>query len=721
MKGAKNIGVSFAKPKLKASKMSFIRAKKAEAIKAENLKGPETVSTESAATTLTETNRILAQIQNQLAIDFASRIAEKRQTLKLSRKTVRKKKLGEKEEFVERGKKLKESSKSFGEKILSPVKSIFDKLINFLTLVGAGIALNAAFEWLSDDENRKKLVRVFTFLKDHWKKIFAIVVGAKILGLLLKLRALFSLGRSLGRRLSNLFGKNGKFKPGGPDFCRGVVACVLNNLPQIVSAIAASVLFLNLFKPKLNIPDRGPIPNPDPVPVPTPPAPGGGGGQQPIEQPVEQPIGTAPGDDLFNYQVPDFIKFFSEIPRPDYTNALSDKYNEILTILSVFGPALGVGALSAIPGISNLIKSPVKAPPVQTPGPGRPGKQFGPNNPDGTINPGRLLNQPTTAKPTPSKSSTRIPYDSPIAKTELFKVIRQQYTNLRYQGLSVEDATAKIMRQFGKTDVLEALSKGSIGLSGGGTIPGKGPENVDSVSAMLAPGEEVIKTSSANIFRPVLKDINNNAGRLFLAFKNGVEQQARNLGLQQEETNRSISLFKEFSDLIKKQIMILNKEKIEEDGGFMTLLLSTFGSRRQNPNIRVSNTTNVGSDNDNDNNIQLLNHVNNLNNDVGDEDAINARTRALIEEDRRLSGIKPKPRRELDVYGLHRNNNKNTGEGSTHILNMNVPGQVIDARRQEMAQPTEQPTESSSSNIIIAPTDPDNPFFGRTFSAYGIE
>ena len=82
MKGAKTIGVSFAKPKLKASKMSFVRAKKAKAIKAEDLKGPETVSTESLATTLTETNRILVEIQNQLAIDFANRIAEKETNIK---------------------------------------------------------------------------------------------------------------------------------------------------------------------------------------------------------------------------------------------------------------------------------------------------------------------------------------------------------------------------------------------------------------------------------------------------------------------------------------------------------------------------------------------------------------------------------------------------------------------------------------------------------------
>ena len=44
------------------------------------------------------------------------------------------------------------------------------------------------------------------------------------------------------------------------------------------------------------------------------------------------------------------------------------------------------------------------------------------------------------------------------------------------------------------------------------------PGNVDSVPAMLAPGEEVIRTSAANLFRPLLKDINNNAGRMWNTF-----------------------------------------------------------------------------------------------------------------------------------------------------------------------------------------------------------
>ena len=187
--------------------MSFVRVKKAQAIKAEDLKGPETVSTGSLATTLTETNKILVEIQNQLAIDFANRIAEKKQTLKLSRKQVKKKKLVAKEDFVERGKGLAGNIKDFGKKVLSPIKGIFDKIIEFLTIVGTGIALNAAFEWLQDEENQEKLVRVFNFLRDHWETLLAIAIGGKILGLLLKLKGLFSLARSLVRRIGSLSGK----------------------------------------------------------------------------------------------------------------------------------------------------------------------------------------------------------------------------------------------------------------------------------------------------------------------------------------------------------------------------------------------------------------------------------------------------------------------------------------------------------------------------------
>ena len=71
--------------------------------------------------------------------------------------------------------------------------------------------------------------------------------------------------------------------------------------------------------------------------------------------------------------------------------------------------------------------------------------------------------------------------------------------------------------------------------SSGGTVGGRGSGSIDSVPAMLAPGEEVIRTASANLFRPLLKDINDNAGRMFQSFEEGVRKQQIN-NIEQEQT-----------------------------------------------------------------------------------------------------------------------------------------------------------------------------------------
>jgi len=148
--------------KLKASKMSFTKGLSKSFIKPDSLSKVE--SSNSINISLTETNSILVEIQKQLELDFASRIAERKENLASAKKKIRKKKLVEKEEFVERSKGISKNIISFGSKVLSPVKSIFDKILDFLAIVGTGIALNSAWKWLSDEENRKKLLGVLEFL-----------------------------------------------------------------------------------------------------------------------------------------------------------------------------------------------------------------------------------------------------------------------------------------------------------------------------------------------------------------------------------------------------------------------------------------------------------------------------------------------------------------------------------------------------------------------------
>lgn len=51
----------------------------------------------------------------------------------------------------------------------------------------------------------------------------------------------------------------------------------------------------------------------------------------------------------------------------------------------------------------------------------------------------------------------------------------------------------------------------------GGVVPGNGPSNLDSVNALLAPGEMVINSNSSRMFAPILSEINQAGGGVSLA------------------------------------------------------------------------------------------------------------------------------------------------------------------------------------------------------------
>ena len=197
-----NVAKSSYKPKLKSTKFQFKSPfQKQKAEKVEQLKGIETAN---VAATLGETNRILVEIQQQLALDFANRIAEKKQLLELSRRTALKQKAVKKEAFVERGRGVKEKIGAVGAQILAPTKNIFDKIIEFLSLIGTGIVINNAWKWLQDPKNRKKLADVFAFLKTYWKEIIAGVILVKLTGAALKVLGFLNTLRKIFKRLSGL-------------------------------------------------------------------------------------------------------------------------------------------------------------------------------------------------------------------------------------------------------------------------------------------------------------------------------------------------------------------------------------------------------------------------------------------------------------------------------------------------------------------------------------
>jgi len=198
--------LSTQKPQLKTSTFNFSRKKETE----QNvIKTPQlSVDAELISSSLVETNRILVEIQKQLSLDFANRIAEQKNLLKTAKLQREKQSRARKEFSLEKFGGVAKKITGLFAPITKPVKSIFDKLKEFLGIIVTGVILNKAFDWLSKEENREKLLNIFNFLTKNWKILAGLFIGAKVIGGLIKIvgfirrikKALGFLGKGLGFR-----------------------------------------------------------------------------------------------------------------------------------------------------------------------------------------------------------------------------------------------------------------------------------------------------------------------------------------------------------------------------------------------------------------------------------------------------------------------------------------------------------------------------------------
>ena len=137
----------------------------------------EKLPTENINSSLAETNKILVAIQNQLALQSQNEQKEEKENRRRESIAESKRKLKREESILE--KTAKGIGKAVGKvalKIVQPIGGIFDKILEFVTLLGAGIATNAAFEWFKDEENKKKLTKFFNILKENWQTL-ALIAG----------------------------------------------------------------------------------------------------------------------------------------------------------------------------------------------------------------------------------------------------------------------------------------------------------------------------------------------------------------------------------------------------------------------------------------------------------------------------------------------------------------------------------------------------------------
>jgi len=435
--------------------------------------------------TLIETNTILVEIQKQLAFDYAMRIAEEKDAIKSIKAAESKRKFAAKESSIEGIKKIGGAVGGTINKIAAPIKGIFDRIKEFFGLILTSLVASAAFKWLEDENNVTNLINTFEFIG----KTLPFLLGGLLTYKLIKWgRRLFLLGRFFKRLPGKILrGLRSRFKlkpkPG------------LKPKPTLpgfgsLSPKSGSLSSLSKGQSVAPRPGAGTILGPGGKPI-------MGSG---IDAFRGGTAGRAPS-----------------IPKPGQgitTKITPGNLRSILNFKNL--RSFGIGLLLEYAG-SFVINSAFNA-----------------------IDESMFNNFV-------KKYNSSTPKEKESIARELLRKIEKEVS---YQD-SFLHAKDKLLAAGGTTHSERVLAKyarrlQAIGFNEGGTVPGKGSGSVDSVNAMLAPGEEVVKTASARLFRPLLKDINDNAGRLWSAFSMGIDKLMM-VSKQQEDVN------KEFARVIEDQ------------------------------------------------------------------------------------------------------------------------------------------------------------------------
>lgn len=166
-------------PKLVTNIEKTTEIEKKSVVNKDNIGGNQ----DNLSKSLIETNKILVGIQQQLALQSSNEQKEQKTEIQQEKREKSKKRLKAEESALE--KTAKGIGKAVGKvtsKILSPIKGLFDQVLDFILTLGAGVAVNAAFEWLSKEENRKKIENAFEYVKEHWKWIAGVAAGIVLFG-----------------------------------------------------------------------------------------------------------------------------------------------------------------------------------------------------------------------------------------------------------------------------------------------------------------------------------------------------------------------------------------------------------------------------------------------------------------------------------------------------------------------------------------------------------
>lgn len=160
--------------------------------------------------TLVETNNILVEIQKQLSLDFAYRIAKEEDEVKKIRSAIDKRRRGKAEEGAETVNKLGSKIGKTVDKIIAPTKNIFDRILQFFGALVGGFLINQGLKWLSKPGSIEKIQGFFDFLSKHANTILMVIGGVLVLRVVRKITRLYRLLRGIARFATGRgFGRGG--------------------------------------------------------------------------------------------------------------------------------------------------------------------------------------------------------------------------------------------------------------------------------------------------------------------------------------------------------------------------------------------------------------------------------------------------------------------------------------------------------------------------------
>lgn len=459
---------------------------------------------------LIETNRVLVEIQNQLAIDFSTRIAEDRKQIGETKKQKFRKAAFNKEAALESVQSIGKGLFRQVDKVLTPAKSLFQKIIEFFKTILTGIIVNNVLNWLSKKENQQKLKVFLQFLADHWKWILGTLIAGKLLSGLL---GVIGVVKRIKGAIDLLKGK-GKLPGGGggsPMDCSSILRC-LKTSPEFANVLS----YYMKSNPKVYGTIEGIAKGA--VPLPMPPLVG------PAGVPLNIPAAPRP----------------RTAPSPQ-TSSLTPEQIWSLVKQNITDP--GILSIIAAAGLTSMLDSPV-------PGP----------------------------VDVASWSSAS------LGLLARFRALQAVGALKNAAGLAFS-LGGVVPRQTGLNSPIPSLQPQkkkcdlcALGFSQGGSVGGSGSGTVDSVPAMLAPGEYVIRTAASKLFRPLLSDINENAGRLWNYFREAVTKLLEVTSLQRSNSERFSTILEDLNRTFEQKKQKENLKKAAKGGGFGRPIAEKVGS-----------------------------------------------------------------------------------------------------------------------------------------------